>query len=104
MQISKSIAIEPLLHARDALVIDVDQADQMRHFVAGRIDPLVLAQKADSGDAKPGNLLLLLWRKFAFQPDEAFPGGNAFALLGGVEIRQGRSEELDRFVLVDDPA
>src|SRR5204862_7064852 len=88
----------------DALVVDVDQADQMRDFVAGGVNALVLAQEADAGNAEPVNLLLLQRRDFAFQPDKTFFRRQAVAHLAGVEIRQRRGQKLDRLVLVDDPA
>ncbi len=79
VQIGQTVGVEPLLHAGDALVVDVDQADQMRDFVAGWIDPLVLAQEADAGNAEPMNFLLLLWRDFALQPDESLFGRQPLA-------------------------
>ena len=77
MQIGEAVAVEPFLHPGDALVVDVDQTDQMRDFGAGRIDALVLAQEADAGNAEAVNFLLLLRRDFALQPDEAFLGRTA---------------------------
>jgi hypothetical protein len=35
MQIGEAVIVEPFLHPGDALVVDVDQADQVRDFVAG---------------------------------------------------------------------
>ena len=104
MQIGQTVVVEPFLHPGDALVVDVDQADQMRDFGAGGIDPLVLAQEADAGNAEAVNFLLLLRRDFALQPDEALFRRQPFAHFAGVEVRQRRGEELDRLVLVDDPA
>ncbi len=104
MQIGKTVIVEPFLHAGDALVVDVDEADQVRDFVAGRIDALVLAQEADAGNAEAVNLQLLLRRDFTLQPDEAFLRRQALAHFAGVEIRQRRGQELDRLVLVDDAA
>jgi hypothetical protein len=60
MQIGQTVAVQPLLHAGDALVVDVDQANQMRNLGAGRIDALVLAQEADAGNAELVDVLLLL--------------------------------------------
>src|SRR4029079_10762800 len=87
-----------------ALVIDVDQTDQMSDFVAGWIDPLVLAQETNSGHAESMNFLLLLGRDFALEPDESFFGRQPLAYFSTIKIRQGRREQFDRFVLVDDPA
>jgi len=79
MQIGKAVAVEPLLHAGDALVVDIDEADQMRDLVAGGIDPLVLAQEANAGNPETVNVLLLLRRDFTLQPDKALPRRQALA-------------------------
>src|SRR5207253_6549786 len=92
------------LHAGDALVVDIDQANQMRDLRAGRIDALVLAQKADAGNAELVDGLLLFWRDLALQPDKPLARGQAVAHLDGVEIGQRAGEQLDRLVLVDDAA
>ena len=94
MQIGQTVAVQPLLHAGDALVVDVDQADQMRDFGAGRIDALVLAQEADAGNAETVNVLLLLRRDFALQPDEALARRQAVAHFAGVEVGQASRSEV----------
>ena len=86
------------------MVVDVDQTDQMRDFVAGGINALVLSQEADAGNAEAMNFLLLLGRDFALQPDEAFFRRQPLAHFAGIEIRQRCGQKLDRFILVDDPA
>ena len=83
MQIGKAVVVEPLLHPGDALVVDVDEADQMRDLVAGRIDALVLAQEADAGNAEAVDFLLLLRRDFALEPDEPLARRQALAHLDG---------------------
>ena len=72
VQVGQTVIVEPFLHPGDALVVDIDQADQMRDFGAGGIDPLVLAQEADTGNAEAVNVMLLLRGDFPLQPDEAF--------------------------------
>ena len=52
MQIGETVGVEPLLDAGNALVVDIDEADQMRDCGAARIDALVLAQEADAGNAE----------------------------------------------------
>ncbi len=47
------------------------------------------------------DLLLLLGRDLAFEPDEAALGGEPFSQLAGIEIGQHRGEQLDRLVDVD---
>jgi hypothetical protein len=104
VQIGQTVIVEPFLHPGDALVVDINQADQMRDFGAGRIDPLVLAQEADAGNAEAMDVILLLRGDFPLQPDEALLRQQPFAHFAGVEIRQRGGEQLDRLVLVDDPA
>ncbi len=104
MQVGKPVGVEPFLHAGDALVVDIDQADQMRGLGAGRIDALVFAQEADAGNAEAVNFLLLRRRDFTLQPDKAFLAGQAVADFAGVEIGQSGGQKLDRLVLVDDAA
>ena len=104
VQIGQTVIVQPLLHAGDALVVDVDQADQMRDRRAGGIDALVLAQEPDAGNAEAVDVLLLLRRDFALQPDKALARRQPLAHFAGVEIRQRRGQKLDRLVLVDDAA
>ena len=104
VQIGQTIAVEPFLHSGDALVVDIDETNQVRDFGAGRIDPLVLAQEADAGNAEAMDVLLLMRRDFAFQPDKALLRRQAVAHFAGVEVGQRRGQEFDRFVLVDDAA
>ena len=104
MEIGEPLIVEPLLHAGDALVVDIDETDQMRDFGAGGIDALVLAQEADAGNAEAVDFLLLLRRDFTLQPHKTLARGNAIADFADIEIRQGRGQQLDRFVLVDDTA
>ena len=104
MQIGEPVIVEPFLHPGDALVVDVDEADQVRDLGAGRIDPLVLAQEADAGNAETVDVLLLLRRDLALQPDKTLFRRQAVAHFAGVEIGQRRGQKLDRLVLVDDAA
>ena len=79
MQRLQAAAVEPLLDAGDALVVDVDVADQVRDFGAVRIDALVLGQEADAGQAELVDLALLLRRDLALEPDEALFGAEPIA-------------------------
>lgn len=76
----------------------------MGDLVAGRIDTLVLAQEADAGNAELVDVLLLLRRNLALEPDEALARLQALAHLGLVEVGHGGGQKLDRLVLVDDAA
>src|SRR5262249_19657386 len=87
MQIGKPVIVEPLLHPGDALIVDIDEADQMRDLVAGRINTLVLAQETDTGDSKAMDILLLLRSDFALQPDKAFLRRQAVPHFAVIEIR-----------------
>ena len=71
VQVGEPAAVEPFLDAGDALVVDVDVADQVRDLGAVRIDALVLGKEADAGQAEPVDLLALLRRDLALEPDEA---------------------------------
>ena len=103
MQVRQAAPVEPFLDAGDALVVDVDVADQMRDLGRVRIDPLVLGQETDTGNAEPMNFDLLLGRDFATKPDEPALRGEPLAQLGCVLIGQHRGQQFDRFVDVDDP-
>ncbi len=105
MQVGQAVAVEPFLDAGDALVVDIHQADQMRDLRTARIDALVLAQEADAGNAEAMNVLLLLRRDLALQPDKALAcDDEPLAHFGAVEIGQRAGEQFDRLVLVDDAA
>ena len=54
VQIGEPAAVEPFLDAGDALVVDVDVADEVGDLGTVRIDALVLAQEADAGNARGG--------------------------------------------------
>src|SRR5438874_1703242 len=104
MQGGEMILVQPLLHSGDALIVDVDQTDQVRNLVAGRIDALVLSQKADAGNAEAMDFLLLDRRDLALEPDKTLTAGQSLPRLTGIKIGQGCGEKLDRLVLVDDAA
>ena len=52
MQIGKAAAVEPFLDAGDALVVDIDVADEVRDQRAVGIDALVLVHEADARQAE----------------------------------------------------
>ena len=60
MQIGEAALVEPLLDPGDALVVDVDVSDDVRHLGAVRIDALVLRQEADAGKTEPMDVGALL--------------------------------------------
>ncbi len=103
MQVGEPARVEPFLDAGDALIVDVDVADEMGDLGTVRIDALVLGQEADAGNAEPINLPPLLRRDLALEPDEAALGGEPPAQLGGIDVRHHRGEQFGCFVDVDDP-
>ena len=104
MQRGETVPVEPLFHAGDALVVDIDVADHMRDFGTVRIIALVLVEKADAGQALLVDRALLFRRDVALEPDKAALRRKPLAEFRRVEIGQIGSEEFDRFVDVDQPA
>ena len=81
MQVGEPARVEPFLDAGDALVVDIDVADDVGDLGAVRIDALVLGQEADAGKAEPVDLLALLGRDLALEPHEAALGSEPLAQL-----------------------
>ena len=98
------MAVEPLLHAGDALIVDIDVADNVRDFGAAWIVALVLIKEADARQALAVNLALLLRSDVALEPDEAALGRQPFAEFRGIDIGQVGGEQFDGFIDVDQPA
>ena len=104
VQRGKPAAVEPFLDAGDALVVDVDVADQVRDLGAVRIDALVLGEEADARQAEPVDFLLLLGVISRLSQTKPRARAEPVAHFGGVEIGQHGGQQLDRLVDVDDPA
>ena len=104
MQRGEALVVEPFLDAGDALVVDIDVAEQMRDFGAVRIIALVLVEEADARQALVIDLALLFRGDVALEPDETAPRRQPLAQLGGVEIGQVCGEQFDRLVDVDEAA
>ena len=104
VQSRKPVAVEPLLHAGDALVVDIDMTQDVRSFIAARIVALVLRQEADARQALAIDRALLLRRDVALEPDKAALRREPLAQFVGIEIGQIGGEQLDCFVHVDQPA
>jgi hypothetical protein len=45
------MAVDPLFHSGDALVVDIDMTQDVRSFIAARIVALVLRQESDAWQA-----------------------------------------------------
>ena len=52
MQIAEPVVVDVLLDAGDALIVDVDQAEDVRGGRAARIEAALLGQEADAGNAE----------------------------------------------------
>src|SRR3974390_1275638 len=101
MQRGEPLPVEPLLDARNTLVVDVDEADLVRRNGAVRVDALVFGEEADAGNAEPVHFLLLLGRDLALEPDETTLRRQPVAHFLRVEIWQGGGEQFDRLVRID---
>ncbi len=104
VEVSETVAIEPFLDAGDALIVDIDVADQVGDLVAVRIDAFVLRQEADARNTEPVHFHLLGRRDIALEPGEAAPRAEAVAHLAAVEVRHHAGEKLGRLVRVNDAA
>ena len=104
VRIGQALLVEIFLHAGDADIVLVDEADHMRADRPVGIDALVLGQEADAGQAEMEDFLLLLRRDLALDPDEALLRAEPLAQLLGVDVGQNGGDQLDRLVLVDDAA
>ena len=103
VQVGEPAPVEPFLDAGDALVVDIDVADEVRDLGAVRIDALVLRAgsrcregRADGSARAAAAVISRLSqtkRRFEAEP---------LAQLGGVEIGHDRGEQLGRLVDVDD--
>ena len=89
VQIGKPARVEPFLDAGNALVVDIDVADDVGDHCAVRVDALVLGQEADTGNTELVDVLLLLGRDFALEPDEAALGGEPLAHFAARRDRAG---------------
>ncbi len=104
MQSGEPVAVEPLLHTGDTLIVDIDVADQVRNFGAIGIIALVLGQEADARKPLTINFPLLLGDDVALEPDKAALGKQPLAQFGGVEIGQIGGEQFNRFIDINQPA
>src|SRR4029077_3500478 len=97
VQRREAVAVEPLLDARDALIVDVHEANEMRDLGPVGIDALVLVEEADAGNAEAVDVLLLLRRDLALEPGKAaLPVGEALADFLGFQVLHHGGEQLDR--------
>src|SRR5579862_7130961 len=102
MRIGEALVVEILLHARDADIVFVDIAENMRADRTVGIDAFVFRQEPYAGQAEMEYLLLLLGSDLTLDPDKAFLRAEALPQFLGVDVRQHRGDQLHRLVLVDD--
>ena len=75
VQVAEPAVVDIFLDAGDALIVDVDEADDMRGGGTAGIEAPVLGEEADAGNAEVVNLLALGRRDLALQPHEAGVAG-----------------------------
>ena len=88
VKIGEAVVVDVFLEAGDALVVDVDEAEDVGGGRPAGIEAAALLQEADAGNAEGVDLLLLLGRDLALDPDEA---GVAGELLAQLAWRRGRA-------------
>ena len=96
--------VDILLHAGDALIVDVHMADDVGRGAAARIEAPLLGAEADAGDAERMDLLLLARGDLALQPGKAGFARQAGVQHARVEIGQHRHQEFGRLIGIDDAA
>ena len=102
MEIGEAVAVEPFLQPGNALIVDIDVADDVGDLVAIGVDALVLAEEANPRNAEAIHLLLLHRGDLALEPGEAAFRSEPVADLAAVEVRQHAGKKLGRLVRVDD--
>ena len=90
MRVGEALLVEIFLHAGDADVVGVDEADHMGADRPIGVDALVLRQEADAGQAEMEDLFLLLGGDLTLDPDEALLRAEPLAQFLGVDVGQER--------------
>ena len=96
------IVVDELLDSRQALAVDIDQADDVARGRAHRIDAAIFVDEGETWQAELVNLLLLLRRQLPLDAHEPAPGLELGAEVCSVHIGQHAMHLLGQFVLVDD--
>ncbi len=97
------IIVDEFLDAGEALVVDVDQADDVAGGGAGRIDAAILLDEAETGQPELVDLALLLRRQLALDAHEAAALPQPGAEILGIDVGQHAGDLLGQFVDVDHP-
>ena len=104
MRIGQALAVEIFLHARNADIVLIDEAQHMRAQRSVGIDALVFRPEADAGQPETVDLVLLLGGDLALDPDKALLRVETVAQFMRVDVGQHGGDEFDRLVLVDQVA
>ena len=96
------IVVDELLDAGEALIVHIHMTDHVTGGGADRIDAAIFLDEAETGKPELVDLGLLLRRQLALDADEAAPGFQLLAQLGGVDVGEHARHLLDQLVAVDD--
>ena len=102
MRIGQALFVEVFLHAGNADVVLVDEADHVRADRAVGVDTPVLRQETDARQSQMKDLGLLLRGDLSLDPNEAFLRAQPLAQLFRIDVGKHGGDELDGLVLVDD--
>ena len=103
-QVGQALAIDIFLHARNALIVDIDETEDVRSGWATRIETALFRAEAYARHAERHDLALLARRQPALDPDEARAAFQALVCRFPVEVRQHGGQHFDGFVRIDDLA
>src|SRR5258708_34470947 len=94
VQIGKTAVVDPFLDAGVALIVDIDVTNNVREFVAVRIDAFVLGQESDARNAEAVHFTLLGRRDVPLEPSKTTLRSEPLAHFAAVEVRQHARHEL----------
>src|SRR5260370_643716 len=104
VQIGKTAVVDPFLDAGVALIVDIDVTNNVREFVAVRIDAFVLGQESDARNAEAVHFTLLGRRDVPLEPGKTTLRSEPLAHFATIEVRQHARQELSCLVGIDDAA
>src|SRR5258706_3728386 len=102
VQIGKTAAVDPFFDAGNALIVDIDVTNDVREFIAVRIDAFVLSQESDAWNAEAVHLPLLGRRDVPLEPGKTALRSEPLAHLAAVEVSQHTGQEFGCLVGIDD--
>ncbi len=86
--IAQRAVVERIFDARQATIVDVDEAQRLARETAVRVDAMLGRAEADARDAQLEDGLLLLGRDLVLDPGEPPRGGEATRQLAGVDVAE----------------